>query len=383
MSESKIHLETNNSSANKSDGFDAAELKRSVENGEIFNISNDSKTTKPVNNPTSYQTSSRLNASQRHYLRPSDNQNRNNKAAKDAAETDPYELKEMMARGAESVLYRAVSGAFTYCAKSIRNGWSKVLGSQGANNGKAKLENVSYKTKVRHILNEYDVSQRLVGDGVIPVVRVFALRKVKSFGVEVGYDLLMEYLQGHDLSDKILAKILPLEDKVRVMYQAAQALSYVHMKKIIHLDIKPSNFMLIDGKIKLIDFGVSVANGHHSRAITGTGGYLSPEQICRDTMDERTDLFAFGVTFACFFGAKPLVQPQDELLTKQAKQEAIYNMDHTEEPAVREVPMLQDLPELADCIRQCTIMRRDKRMSSTHVLLGLIRERAEKYNITL
>lgn len=309
--------------------------------------------------------------------------NRNIRAAEEAATNDVYELKEMMARGAEAVLYRGVSGAFTYCVKSIRNNWSKVLGGGGASGGGEKLENVKYSTKLRHIQNEFEVSRKLNQDGPMPVVRMFALRRVTKMWKEVGYDLLMEYLDGHDLADKVLTRILPLEDKVRVLYQAAQALDYVHRKKIIHLDIKPSNFMLVNGKVKLIDFGVSVRNGYHSNAITGTGGYLSPEQICKDTIDEKTDVFAFGVAFSVFFGARPLTQPQEELMTRQARQEARIQLEGMDESLVREVPALQEMPEVADVLRLCTVPRRDKRIANCSQLLMMLQKRAEQYGITL
>ena len=320
------------------------------------------------------------NLSRRRYLNRND-ELRTAQAMKVAASNDPYELKEVMARGAEAVLYRSVCGSFTFCAKAIRNNWNKLLGPTGK--AVEKLDNVAYRTKTRHIQNEYAISQILNEDGHMPIVRIYALRKVTRFGIELGYDLLMEYLSGHDLGDKVLNKVLPLEDKIRVMYQAIQALSFVHKKKVIHLDIKPSNFMLVNGKIKLIDFGVSVMSGYQSKAITGTGGYLSPEQICKDTIDERTDIFALGIAFGVFMGGQPLTQPQDELLTHSAREEARMHMNQSDIPALTSVPGLNDMPLIAEAIRNCTIMRRDKRMPSCNALLAKFREAAESYGIIL
>ncbi len=320
------------------------------------------------------------NLSRRRYLNRND-ELRTAQAMKTAAENDPYEIKEVMARGAEAVLYRSVCGSFTFCAKAIRNNWNKVLGSTVK--ASEKLDNVAYRTKMRHIQNEFAISKMLNEDGQMPIVRIYALRKVTRFGIELGYDLLMEYLTGHDLGDKVLNKVLPLEDKIRVMYQAVQALSFLHKKKIIHLDIKPSNFMLVNGKIKLIDFGVSVMSGYQSKAITGTGGYLSPEQICKDTIDERTDIFALGIAFGVFMGGQPLTQPQDELLTHSAREEARMHMNQSDIPALRSVPGLEDMPLVAEAIRSCTIMRRDKRMPSCNALLAKFREAAETYGIVL
>ena len=288
-----------------------------------------------------------------------------------------------MARGAEAVLYRAVCGAFTFCSKSIRIGWNKWHWEFCTKGVEEKLDNVSYKTKTRHIQNEYAIAQILNEDNAMPIVRIYSLRRVTRFGIELGYDLLMEYLSGHDLGDKILGKVLPMEDKIRVIYQAVQALSFMHKKKVIHLDIKPSNFMLVGGKVKLIDFGVSVLAGHHPRAITGTGGYLSPEQICKEMVDERTDLFALGIAFNVFLGGRPLTQPQDELVTKPCRDEARYHLEHTETSAVADIPALSEMPLVAEVIRSCSIMRRDKRMPSCALLLAKLRESSEKYGIVL
>ena len=366
----------------ESDQFDLNQkIKNRVVNLDIDDDSSESneEDSKPVSNQTSSSLSANL--SKRRYITRTDGV-RATQAAISAATNDPYELKEVMARGAEAVLYRSVCGAFTFCAKAIRNNWNKILGTSS---GKAveKLDNVSYRTKMRHIQNEFEISQMLNEEGTMPIVRIYALRKVTRFGVELGYDLLMEYLSGHDLGDKVLNKVLPLEDKVRVMYQATQALAFLHKKKIIHLDIKPSNFMLIAGKVKLIDFGVSVMCGHQSKAITGTGGYLSPEQICKDTIDERTDIFALGVALSVFMGGQPLSQPQDELLTHQAREEARMHMNQSDFCAVTNVPGLTDMPLIAEAIRSCTIMRRDKRVPSCNALLAKFREAAEKYGIIL
>ena len=308
---------------------------------------------------------------------------RNLRAAQEAAEKDAYELKDMMARGAEAILYRGTSGAFTYCVKCIRNGWSKFLGGAGSGSGGEKLENVKYSTKLRHIRNECDVARRLTQESAMPIVRMFALRRVTRFGIEIGYDLLMEHLAGHDLSDKVLTRVLPMEDKIRVLHQAAQALDFVHRRKIVHLDIKPSNFMLVNGQVKLIDFGVSVSRGHHATSVTGTGGYLSPEQICRDVIDESTDLFAFGVAFGVFFGGRPLSQPQDTLMSKQGRQEARFQLDNMEQPLLQDIPALGDYPDIANLLRRCTIPRRDRRVATCALLMHELQDCALKYGISL
>lgn len=305
------------------------------------------------------------------------------KEAREALERSNYSLDQLLARGAESVLYRGTCEGRLYCIKVVRNKLGKFIGQAITRRNDEKLEKVSYRTKVRHIKNEYAVGKKLYDDGPLPVVHIYELRRIKRFGLEIGYDLIMEFLRGHDLSDRNLVKNLSTEDKIKVFHQAILALGYMHRRKIIHLDIKPSNFMLYDGQVKLIDFGVSVLSGYRANAITGTGGYLSPEQICKETLDESTDIFGMGVAFSVFFGAKPLSQPQEDLLTRQVRQEARYHLGNTAIPIVMEIPELKNYPLIADLIRECTIPKRAQRINNCNVLANMLKRHAEGYGIVI
>jgi len=323
-----------------------------------------------------------IEPTQRRYITQSKNK-ADWKEAREALERSRYSLDELLARGAESVLYRGTCEGRLYCIKAVRNKLGKFIGQAITRRNDEKLEKVSYRTKMRHIKNEYAVARKLYDDGPLPVVHIYALRRVKRFGLEIGYDLIMEYLRGHDLSDKNLVKNLSTEDKIKVFHQAILALGYMHRRKIIHLDIKPSNFMLYDGQVKLIDFGVSVLSGFRANAITGTGGYLSPEQICKETLDEGTDIFALGVAFSVFFGAKPLSQTQEDLLTRQVRQEARYHLDNTTIPTVMEIPELKNHPRIAELIRECTIPKRAQRINNCNVLASMLKHQAEEYGIVI
>jgi len=180
-----------------------------------------------------------------------------------------------------------------------------------------------------------------------------------------------------------VSSVLSTEDKIKVIYQTAQALDYVHKHKLVHLDIKPSNFMLVKGSVKLIDFGVSVPIGHRANAVTGTGGYLSPEQVCKDLIDEKTDIFALGVTCAVLLGAKPLTQPQKELISSKGRQEAKYQLESMEQPMLTDIPGLAGMPALAEVLRACTIPRRDRRIASCMQLMHMLKLKAEQYGIVI
>ena len=269
----------------------------------------------------------------------------------------------MLARGAESVLFRATAGHATFCAKAIRNVLGRTFAPPAGENQDGILD-ASYRSKVRHLHNEFEVGQALLSPGEIPVVRIFALRKVRRFGVEMGYDLLMERIEGSDMGDRQFTRALSVTDKIDILHQTLKALAYLHCRRYIHLDMKPSNIMVTNGRVKLIDFGVSVSLGHRPHAVTGTAGYLSPEQIVRDSLDEATDMFSLGITFTVIFGGHPLRQDPADLKSRQLHSEARYHLETVTQPTVSDIPELAEYPEIAQFIIQCTVPRRDKRLAN-------------------
>lgn len=295
-----------------------------------------------------------------------------------------YELLGRIATGAECLLYRARAGEHEFCVKAIRNMLDKLLGNPKTRHDLGKLEKASYNTKVRHLKNEFMVGQEMfsIASNSMPV-RIMALRKVKAMGlVELGYDMAMEYIDGCDLSDKPLLRALTVEDKLFIVCDVLKAVNQLHNRGFIHLDIKPSNFMLTSsGEVRMIDFGITVSKGTHGKGISGTAGYLSPEQICKDSLLESTDIFALGVTFAVIFGGRNLNQVMDEIKKKSTRKEAKYSLMYGSMPAVAEIPELINYPALAEVVRSCTIYQRDRRPQSCGAVITALRTAAQQYDI--
>ncbi|OGV90220.1 MAG: hypothetical protein A3K19_06190 [Lentisphaerae bacterium RIFOXYB12_FULL_65_16] len=297
-----------------------------------------------------------------------------------------YIIEKSIARGAESVLYRARNSDCTgvYCVKAIRNGLGKMLGPKDDKlEHREKLDDVAYKSKVRHLKNEYAVGRLMEHSGRIPLVRMFGLQRVRQLGLEVGYDLIMELVDGDDMGNKKLREEADVPTKLNYFYQTAQALHFMHRKGYVHLDMKPSNIMLTNGYVKLIDFGVSTPVGHKPHGLTGTNGYFSPEQIISEPVDEGTDAFALGVTFAVVFGGKHLPQFRAQLVEKAARTEAKFHIAKTELPMVKEVPEAEFIPELRDLIMRLTIPKRDVRLRDMKVLINGIRGIAKQFDMPL
>ena len=124
--------------------------------------------------------------------------------------------------------------------------------------------------------------------------------------------IVMRYLEGSTLKDVIDANIrLPLSEIVFLMRQITSVVDYAHRKGVIHRDIKPSNIMIDhDGNAYLTDFGIARIIDQKGLTQTGftvgTPGYMSPEQLRGEKLDERSDLFSVGVMiYEAIKGEKP------------------------------------------------------------------------------
>ncbi|MFY9556182.1 MAG: tetratricopeptide repeat protein [Blastocatellia bacterium] len=122
--------------------------------------------------------------------------------------------------------------------------------------------------------------------------------------------IVMEYVEGRSLRDMISKNDLKPEAVLEIAMQTCDALVEAHSRGIIHRDIKPENILLTDrGRVKLVDFGlaktvsatpkmggVTAAESlTESGTVMGTLSYMSPEQLRGETLDERTDIFSFGI----------------------------------------------------------------------------------------
>jgi eukaryotic-like serine/threonine-protein kinase len=134
-----------------------------------------------------------------------------------------------------------------------------------------------------------------------------------DIGQQDGVDfLVMEYLEGETLGQRLSKGALPMEQTLRYARQIADALATAHRLGITHRDLKPSNIMLTKAGAKLMDFGLAKQSGagpwaessneltmEESRLtsegmLVGTFQYMAPEQLEGKEADARTDLFALG-----------------------------------------------------------------------------------------
>ncbi|HEY7426516.1 MAG TPA: response regulator [Gemmataceae bacterium] len=142
---------------------------------------------------------------------------------------------------------------------------------------------------------------------------------------EVGHFLVMEFVNGRDLSSEVLDRgPLPISEAVECIVQAARALDYAHHQGIIHRDIKPANLLRdIHGVVKVADLGLARFDAAFGNApedagaltqagtIMGTVDYMSPEQAMGLTsIDHRADIYSLGCTlYFLLFGGPPYQGP--------------------------------------------------------------------------
>jgi serine/threonine-protein kinase len=153
--------------------------------------------------------------------------------------------------------------------------------------------------------------------------------------------IAMELLSGTDLKDFVAkGKLLPIGEVLDDIAKVADALDYAHEQGVVHRDIKPANIMrLVDGKIKVTDFGIARITSQSKTAtgtVMGTPSYMAPEQLAGKKVDGRADLFSLGVTlYELLSGEKPFTG--DSVATLMFR---IANEPH---PAVQSARA--DLPE--------------------------------------
>jgi len=120
--------------------------------------------------------------------------------------------------------------------------------------------------------------------------------------------IAMEYLEGRTLHSRLEYGPVSLKEALRMGSEIAEALEEIHRKGIIHRDLNPSNIMLTThNHVKVMDFGLAmpyIAAEEVDRdnitwtpqtGVAGTLAYIAPEQLCAEILDNRTDIFSFGI----------------------------------------------------------------------------------------
>jgi serine/threonine-protein kinase len=161
--------------------------------------------------------------------------------------------------------------------------------------------------------------------------------------------MLMEFVEGRTLEDRLREGRVPVAEAVGYMTQALSALSYAHERGVVHRDIKPPNMMVTSaGELKLMDFGIAKAVADRRLTQTGTtlGSlyYMSPEQVRGSAgLDGRSDLYSVGISlYELVTGTRPFKGDSDySIMVAHLEQQAVppTQVDPSLPPALNEIIM--------------------------------------------
>ncbi len=265
-----------------------------------------------------------------------------------------FRFEERIASGGMGVLYRATD------LKLHRQVAIKVL----------RTDILARPDSRERFLREARAASALNHPGIVTVYEIDS---------DSGVDLIaMEYVEGCTLDEMITPNGLSLESITGCAIEVAEALQFAHERGIVHRDLKPSNIMIVaGGKVKILDFGIAKqfytsdvddSGVGPETQITQAGGvigtlhYLSPEQASGEKVDNRTDLWSFGVTlYEMVTGELPF--------TGENKTEVIGAILRETQKSVSE--FRSDLPAmLGEIIDKCIEKDRAERYQSAEELVS-------------
>lgn len=201
-----------------------------------------------------------------------------------------FELQELLGRGGSGVAWRARDIKLERIV-AIKF----LLDNENADSGRAKNERLS---------REATAAAKMLHPSIVQVHQVDEVNGVPF--------LVMEYVEGGSLAEKLRSGPLPVEKSVELATSIADAVEHAHEKGIVHRDIKPGNILLDrDGVPRVCDFGLARKldaehSLHQTGDVLGTPAYMPPEQARGENADERSDVYSIGaVLYESLCGRSP------------------------------------------------------------------------------
>lgn len=151
-------------------------------------------------------------------------------------------------------------------------------------------------------LREASVAAQVRSPYVAEVIELAPDRQTRLYSV-------MPFYVGETLEKRLRRSPVSLAEGIAIASQLGRAVDALHRRRIVHRDIKPDNVLLLGGGLRLLDLGVARLPGLEiapDEDIPGTPSYLAPELFEGNAGDERTDVYALGVTlYRMFSGHYP------------------------------------------------------------------------------
>jgi len=261
---------------------------------------------------------------------------------REEGEFGKYNIKDILGKGNLSTVY-----------KGVHRTLNKFVAIKVLKHNLAMNSNFSdkFKDEVRKIV-------RLNHDNIVKVYDITYLYRTIF--------IFMEYIEGDSLRN-ILDRMpqQPLNRGIDILMQLCAGLAYSHEQGLIHQSLKPSNiFILPNDQIKLVDFGLVYPMGAIDASHGAAVQYMSPEQIAGKPPDERTDIYALGITaYEMITGQRPFPEDNSDNLMEV----------HADQGVPDPGSLRSDLPdELCQFVIQATQKDPDKRYQNVSEIINLL-----------
>jgi len=236
---------------------------------------------------------------------------------------------------------------------------------------------VAIKVLPEHISSDSDRKKRLELEArALSSLNHPNICALYDVGHQDGVDfLVMEYLEGETLADRLNGGPLPIAEVLRYGIEIAGALDKAHGQGLIHRDLKPGNIMLTKAGAKLLDFGLVKVTGSASTVapqatlsaalsqvgtLLGTVKYMSPEQIECKEVGPQSDIFALGLVLYEMITAKSAFPGGSEI--------AIAGAVLASEPRPMSTVQSGRPPGLERVVKACLVKKPEERWQSAHDL---------------
>jgi serine/threonine protein kinase len=175
--------------------------------------------------------------------------------------------------------------------------------------------------------------------------------------------MVMEYVPGETLQDRLkrlngAQRRMPVEEALNITISICNALSYAHKRGMVHRDIKPANIMLdVQNQAILMDFGIVKIIGGSMHTVTGavmgTARYMPPEVVRSEPADQRSDIYALGITQYEMLSGKPPFEANSAMTVM---------MMHLNDPIPDIRPLRDDIdPQLVQILMKALAKDRNNR----------------------
>jgi len=263
--------------------------------------------------------------------------------AKSSIDIDGFRIIRRLGNGARTIIYLAVD------EKSRQTIAIK----------RATLESPEDSRIFEQMETEYKVAKQIDHPYIRKCYKVFRVRKLLRTQELM---LSMEYFDGQSLEDQ---HRLSLGDVLLIFRMVSVALNAMHEKGYVHCDIKPNNILFSrEGGIKIIDLGQSCRIGEIKKRIQGTPDYIAPEQVRREHLSHRTDIFNLGATMYWALTGRnvPTLIPKKNEFGISVSEPAVFK---TPNQVYSQIPL-----ELSDLVMECVQDKPADRPSSMSEIIG-------------